>query len=134
MSSTITSLTQDPDTNKWHVTISRRRKGLNGQSWEQERKLVVNHVIFCTGLGSPNPQIPSYPGLDSFKGMALHSTQHKRALDHQGKKVVIIGACTSGTFQLTTTDSQSLIYRSILHDTRLAHDIAVDYYENGVGE
>lgn len=99
MSSTITSLTQDPDTKKWRVTIIRHRKDLNGKNWTQERKLVVNHVIFCTGLGSPNPQIPLFPGLDVFKGKTLHSTQHKRALDHQGKKVVIIGACTSGISQ-----------------------------------
>ncbi|KAJ7904759.1 hypothetical protein B0H14DRAFT_2664275 [Mycena olivaceomarginata] len=45
---------------------------------------------------------------DEFKGQILHSSQHKKATDHAGKKVVVIGACTS------------------------AHDICADYYEHGV--
>lgn len=31
-----------------------------------------------------------------FTGQVLHSSQHNGAKDHIGKKVVIIGACTSG--------------------------------------
>lgn len=33
---------------------------------------------------------------DIFKGQALHSLEHKKATDHAGKKVVVIGSCTSG--------------------------------------
>jgi cation diffusion facilitator CzcD-associated flavoprotein CzcO len=99
-SSNITQVTQDPATNKWHVTIKR------GDG--TERKLVVNHVVFCTGLGSGFPNTPVYPGMDKFKGKILHSSEHKRALDHEGKKVVVVGACTS------------------------AHDIAVDYQQHGI--
>jgi cation diffusion facilitator CzcD-associated flavoprotein CzcO len=46
---------------------------------------------------------------DSFHGQVLHSSQHKSARDHIGKKVVVVGACTSG------------------------HDISADYYQHGVG-
>ncbi|KAF8875878.1 hypothetical protein CPB84DRAFT_439009 [Gymnopilus junonius] len=99
-SSYTTQVTQDPTTNKWHATIKR------GDG--TERKFVVNHLVFCTGLSSPTPNTPVYPGMDKFKGQILHSSQHKRALDHAGKKVVVVGACTS------------------------AHDIAVDYQQNGV--
>jgi len=35
---------------------------------------------------------------DTFKGEILHSTGYKRAIDLQGKKVDIIGACTSGSY------------------------------------
>ncbi|KAH9484720.1 Indole-3-pyruvate monooxygenase YUCCA1 [Psilocybe cubensis] len=100
-SANITETVQDPSTNKWKVTIKRQ----DGT----ERKLVVNHIVFCTGLSGPTPNTPVYPGMDTFKGQILHSSQHKRALDHAGKKVIIVGACTS------------------------AHDIAVDYYDHGVG-
>ncbi|KAF8882841.1 hypothetical protein BD779DRAFT_1612399 [Infundibulicybe gibba] len=86
--------------NKWSVTV-RRPDG-------QERVLNVNHVIFSTGLGSGEQKMPIYPGMELFRGQILHSTEHKRAMDHAGKKVVIIGACTS------------------------AHDIAVDYYDHGI--
>ena len=47
---------------------------------------------------------------DEFEGKIIHSSQHKSARDHIGKKVVIIGACTSG------------------------HDIAHDHYLHGVGK
>ncbi|KAF7378261.1 Flavin-containing monooxygenase [Mycena sanguinolenta] len=73
-----------------------------------ERRFTVKHVVFATGLGGGEGKLPSYPGMETFKGKILHSTEHKRATDHAGKKVVIVGACTS------------------------AHDIAVDYYEHGV--
>ncbi|KIK68274.1 hypothetical protein GYMLUDRAFT_154223 [Collybiopsis luxurians FD-317 M1] len=68
----------------------------------------IKHVVFATGLSGNQPNIPSYTGTDKFKGQILHSTQHNLASDHIGKKVVVIGACTS------------------------AHDIAADYYLNGV--
>ncbi|KAJ7676551.1 hypothetical protein DFH06DRAFT_1168458 [Mycena polygramma] len=73
-----------------------------------ERRFTVKHVVFATGLGAGTGKFPEYPGMDVFKGDILHSTQHKRAEDHLGKKVVVVGACTS------------------------AHDIAADYCEHGV--
>ncbi|KXN82269.1 putative indole-3-pyruvate monooxygenase YUCCA11 [Leucoagaricus sp. SymC.cos] len=99
-SSTITGATQD-ENGSWHVGIIR------GDG--SERKFIVNHIIFATGLGGGAIKSFEYPGLkDAFKGEYLHSTQHKRALDHAGKKVVVVGSGTS------------------------AHDIARDYYEHGV--
>ncbi|KAJ3557978.1 hypothetical protein NP233_g11603 [Leucocoprinus birnbaumii] len=99
-SSEITSSVQDKD-NKWHVTIKRGKDG-------KERKLVVNHLVFATGIAGGSYRPFEYPGLDTFQGKYIHSSQHNRALDHAGKKVVVVGACTS------------------------AHDIAQDYYEHGI--
>ncbi|KIK68524.1 hypothetical protein GYMLUDRAFT_154489 [Collybiopsis luxurians FD-317 M1] len=87
--------------NSWHATIR----------FSDGRERIFNnikHVVFATGLSGNQPNIPSYPGTDTFKGQILHSSQHSVASDHIGKKVVVIGACTS------------------------AHDIAADYYLNGV--
>ncbi|KAI0344345.1 FAD/NAD-P-binding domain-containing protein [Trametopsis cervina] len=89
---------QGPD-GKWSVTVQRGDKN---------RVLKVNHVIFALGVGGGTPKMPNIPGMDKFKGQILHSTQHGKASDHAGKKVVVVGACTS------------------------AHDIAADYYEHGV--
>ncbi|EDR00356.1 uncharacterized protein LACBIDRAFT_314331 [Laccaria bicolor S238N-H82] len=36
------------------------------------------------------------PGMDKLKGDILHSSEHKKASDHVGKKVVVVGTCTSG--------------------------------------
>lgn len=99
-SSEVVSVAHDPDNKRWNATIKRA----DGT----ERVLTVKHVIFSTGLQGVAPKVPKIPGIEKFKGETLHSTQHKKALDHAGKKVVIIGACTS------------------------AHDIAYDYYNHGV--
>ncbi|KAG6860939.1 hypothetical protein C0995_005769 [Termitomyces sp. Mi166 len=97
-SSTVVNATQDGDS--WNVRISR------GDG--SERTFTVKHIVFATGLGSNDGVFPKYPGMDSFKGQILHSSRHKSAADHLGKKVVVIGACTS------------------------AHDICADCYAHGV--
>lgn len=94
------------DSEGWTVTVKRA----DGQS----RILKVKHLVFATGLGAGEGKFPEYPGMvggdelngvllalmsspqDNFKGQTLHSLQHKRATDHAGKKVVIIGSGTSG--------------------------------------
>ncbi|KAJ3553462.1 hypothetical protein NM688_g3601 [Phlebia brevispora] len=84
---------------KWEVTV---RRG------DKDRIFNVKHLVFAIGVGGGTPNMPKIPGMDKFKGQILHSTQHDKALDHAGKKVVVVGACTS------------------------AHDIAADYANNGI--
>jgi hypothetical protein len=64
-SSNITSVRQDPATNKWNVEVKR------GDG--TERNFTVSHVIFCTGLGNGVPNTPKYPGMVSviFDSLAL---------------------------------------------------------------
>ncbi|KAJ7511132.1 hypothetical protein B0H11DRAFT_1954105 [Mycena galericulata] len=97
-SSTVVSARQNAS-GSWDVVVERGGK---------DRVFKVKHLVFATGIGAGEPKLPTYPGMDRFQGEILHSTQHKRATDHAGKKVVVVGACTS------------------------AHDLAVDYYEHGV--
>ncbi|KAI6105040.1 FAD/NAD(P)-binding domain-containing protein [Pisolithus croceorrhizus] len=85
---------------KWSVKVERD----DGR----ERIFQVSHVVFALGIGGGLPNIPNIPCQAEFKGRILHSSQHKRATDHLGKKVVVIGACTS------------------------AHDICADYVDHGV--
>ncbi|THH27067.1 hypothetical protein EUX98_g7120 [Antrodiella citrinella] len=99
-SSAITHAVRDDATNKWVVTVKKE----DGS----ERVLRVDHLVFALGLGAGSINIPDIPGKEDFRGQVLHSTSHHRATDHLGKKVVIVGACTS------------------------AHDIAADYAENDV--
>ncbi|EAU90811.1 monooxygenase [Coprinopsis cinerea okayama7 len=112
LSSTIQSIKQDPETGKWDVTVLRKVKGPDSAVKEEAREFeAIHHLVMATGQGSGVPEIPSIPGEDRFKrndGTVLHSTEHKRAADHRGKKVIVVGACTS------------------------AHDICADYYHNGV--
>ncbi|KAJ6488872.1 hypothetical protein C8R45DRAFT_1053267 [Mycena sanguinolenta] len=104
-------------------TVSSARPNAAG-SWDvvidrvgKERVFKVKHVVFATGMGGGAGSFPPYPAMmristtscdlnsDDFKGEILHSTQHKRALDHTGKKIVVIGA---------------------------SHDIAADYCAHGI--
>ena len=62
-SSNITNVVQDEKTGKWHVTIL---KGKRGVEEKEERKFTVNHIVFCTGLGSGSPNTPFYPGMVSL--------------------------------------------------------------------
>ncbi|KAA1476298.1 FAD/NAD-P-binding domain-containing protein [Dentipellis sp. KUC8613] len=97
---TVTKAVQDPESKLWTVTCKR------GDG--SERTFAVPHVIFAVGWGGGAPQRPHFPGEDEFAGQILHSSEHKSARDHLGKKVVVVGACTSG------------------------HDICADYYNHGV--
>lgn len=47
------------------------------------------------------------PGQDTFGGQIVHSSQHGTGKDQEGKKALVIGACTS------------------------AHDISLDLYNGG---
>ncbi|KAF8345499.1 hypothetical protein F5887DRAFT_1074233 [Amanita rubescens] len=62
-----------------------------------ERIFNVKHVVFATGMDGVEPNIPNMPDLEKVKGQFLHSNKYKRAIDHEEKKVVVGGACTSGT-------------------------------------
>lgn len=60
----------------------------------------------------PRPMISSdHRVQNKFKGQILHSTQHDKASDHAGKKVVVIGACTSGKRPNVLLQSAALLSR-----------------------
>ena len=63
-------------------------------------------LVFATGM-SAIPNVPSYPGMDSFKGTSHHSSQHPGGEAWRGKAAVVIGSNNS------------------------AHDICADLYEHG---
>ncbi|KAG6374832.1 FAD/NAD(P)-binding domain-containing protein [Boletus reticuloceps] len=98
------------------VVSIEKETGDSGKHWsvhverEDGRKRVfkVDHVVLALGIGGGLPRNPNIPGQDEFKGQILHSTEHESTTDHVGKKVVVVGSCTS------------------------AHDICADYVNHGV--
>lgn len=90
--------TYDEGTGKWTTTVVRE-----GQ---QPREMKVNHIIMATGF-SGEARMPSWPGMDKFKGPMPHSSKHIGAKGWEGKKAVVVGCCNSG------------------------HDIAAEFYEHG---
>ncbi|KAG2357457.1 hypothetical protein BDR07DRAFT_1363138 [Suillus spraguei] len=99
-SATVVSVIPGTKGKKWTVAVQ-RADGV-------ERTFEVNHVVFALGSDNGMARIPDIPGQDDFKGQILHSSEYNLASDHSGKKIVVVGSCTS------------------------AHDICADYAENGV--
>ena len=52
-------------------------------------------VIMATGYNGV-PKLPSVPGLDSFRGTAIHAGAYKNAAPYQGKRTLVVGCGNSG--------------------------------------
>ncbi|EAU90062.2 hypothetical protein CC1G_08335 [Coprinopsis cinerea okayama7 len=112
LSSSIRDIRQDPDSQKWDVSIVRKLKGVDGTVLEETRRFhAVHHLILAIGEGNGLPEIPHIEGLHKFKdngGVVLHSTEYKRASEYAGKRVIVVGASSS------------------------AHDICAECYRNNI--
>lgn len=83
----VTSLTWDEASATWEVLA----KGPDGQrTWR------ANAVISAVGLLS-RPSMPALAGAETFAGPAFHSARWPDGLDHEGKRVGVIGTGCSGT-------------------------------------
>ncbi|KAI0032439.1 hypothetical protein K488DRAFT_49937 [Vararia minispora EC-137] len=99
-STKLLSAAQDPQTHKWTLEFER------GDG--SRRTLVVGYIIGAVGIGGGKLVMPKIPGMDEFKGEILHTGTFTTARAYAGKKVVVVGACTS------------------------AHDVSKDFYDHGV--
>jgi hypothetical protein len=59
----------------------------------------------------------------------MHSSEYKKAEEHLGKKVVLIGSCTSGMKSFAKCLPWGLNFLSVPS----AHDIGVDLCDHGIG-
>lgn len=82
---------------EWVVTV--QHKG-------EQVVLRPKHLVFATGM-SGVPNLPSYPGMESFKGTQVHSSKFGTGEAWKGKKAVVVGSNNS------------------------AHDIAANLWECG---
>lgn len=71
------------------------------------RELRPRHVVLATGGVGGKPKLPALPGLDSFAGDVMHSSDFPGGDLYAGKRAVVVGVGTS------------------------AHDIAYDLHANG---
>ena len=83
--SEVENATYDEATGKWKVEVNR-----DGE------KVVLEptQLVMATGM-SGKPNIPNFPGMDTFKGTIQHSSQHKGPDEWTGKKVVVVGSNNS---------------------------------------
>jgi cation diffusion facilitator CzcD-associated flavoprotein CzcO len=88
----------DEQLGRWSVTL-RRTGGTT-------RTMHPKHVVLATGV-SGIPNLPDIPGLKTFAGSVLHSSQYDDGENWRGKRAIVIGTGNSG------------------------HDIAQDLYSSG---
>ncbi len=86
----------DEAAGQWSVTVDRAGKTV---------ELRPSQLIFATGM-SGLPQVPEFPGAETFKGVQHHSGRHAGGEDCKGRKCVVLGSNNS------------------------AHDICADLWEN----
>ncbi|MBY6154302.1 NAD(P)/FAD-dependent oxidoreductase [Vannielia litorea] len=75
----------DEASGTWEVTVNR-----DGE----EVTLRPTQLVLATGM-SGKANLPSFPGMDSFKGTIQHSSQHEGPDAWTGKKVVVVGSNNS---------------------------------------
>jgi putative flavoprotein involved in K+ transport len=92
-----TSARWDEAAQRWEVRV--RRDG-------ETITLRPRQLVFATGM-SGVPNRPSYPGMDQFAGVQMHSSEFRSGEDWKGRRVVVVGSNNS------------------------AHDICADLWENG---
>lgn len=72
-----------------------------------ERHLRPRHLIQATGADAGTPNRPKLPGLDTFAGPVLHTSEFHTGKDFAGERVLVVGVGTS------------------------AHDVAHDMHRHG---
>ncbi len=75
----------DPAKKEWVVEVVRNGRPIT---------LRPRHLVLATGM-SAVPNMPSVPGMETFKGELHHSSRHPGPDAYKGKKAVIIGSNNS---------------------------------------
>jgi putative flavoprotein involved in K+ transport len=96
-SSACTSASYDDATQEWTVVVDRAGESVT---------LHPKELILATGM-SGIPNLPNYPGTETFTGVQHHSSRHPGGEGFAGKNCVVIGSNNS------------------------AHDICADLWEHG---
>jgi len=73
----------DEQKKEWTVTTS-------------QGKVTAKILVFAVGVFGCHPYCPTFPGRDLFKGEQLHSAVYRNPSTWRDKKVVVIGAATTG--------------------------------------
>jgi cation diffusion facilitator CzcD-associated flavoprotein CzcO len=74
------------DQSRWTVTALHEATG-------ETRTYTAGFLVSCTGYYNYDSGfLPTFPGMDQFKGQTIHPQHWPEDLDYEGKKVVVIGS------------------------------------------
>jgi hypothetical protein len=84
----VTKVTATED-GRWDVTISGARGGGSDRTQRYAAVVVANGHNW-------SPKMPSYEGLEDFKGDVIHASAYKDAAQLRGRRVLVVGAGNTG--------------------------------------
>ncbi|KAL4218994.1 Cyclopentanone 1 [Mactra antiquata] len=87
----IISITKHPEfstSGQWRIVV---KDIVNDITTE----IIYDAVLICTGHHA-DVNIPTFPGLDKFKGKVIHSHDYKQSKGYEDKRILIIGIGNSG--------------------------------------
>ena len=80
-------------TAEWSSPESRWTVTAHQETTAETRTYTCNYLISCTGYYNYDAgYLPTFPGVDRFKGRCIHPQSWPEDLDYAGKKVVVIGS------------------------------------------
>lgn len=85
----VVDLKKAPDfeeSGKWEILFQE----LDGKNPDAVNKEVYDAVMLCVGHHS-EPSWPSFPGMDEFSGLKIHSHSYKDFKPFENKKVLVVG-------------------------------------------
>ena len=93
-STTCTKATWDAEAQRWEVLVERARHSETGDGTTEQLTLRPTQLVFALGV-SGKPNIPTFPGQETFRGDQHHSSQHPGPDAYVGKQAVVIGSNNS---------------------------------------
>jgi monooxygenase len=71
---------------RWTITAVDEESG-------EARIFTCNYLVNCTGYYNHDEgYLPSFPGIERFKGQCIHPQKWPEGLDYRGKRVIVIGS------------------------------------------
>ncbi|KAK3087078.1 hypothetical protein FSP39_001367 [Pinctada imbricata] len=125
----VVSLRKRPDfasSGQWDIQIRNRDSG-------EKQDLVFDAVMICTGHHAEK-NMPTFPGLDKFKGKVIHSHDYKDSRGYEDKRIVVVGIGNSGgdaAVELSRVASQ--VYLSTRRGSWIINRVAENGYPIDMG-
>jgi hypothetical protein len=90
--STLVGGSWDPERQLWTLHVA--RAGRDGAT-TTTTTMTCRHVIIAVGSGGQIPEMPTFPGRESFQGEVLHSVDYRSAASWKGKAAIVIGTANT---------------------------------------
>lgn len=119
----------------FNTSVARVYRNTEDSAWlldlesadSSSRVVQFDKVVFCHGYQT-HPNMPSFPGQETYEGVLMHAQQYRRGEDFAGKKVVILGISS------TTSDicSNLVPHARKVYVSHRRGSVPISRYRNGV--